>query len=118
MSSDQTVRKVLHSAYTFVRSVESNKAASALTLDHLIQEQIDAYQQSGKTAILDAAGNNIGNRLSKLDQLDTLSQQIDAVVKSISDAGKDPQKLNELGVFEEGTNSPDGTDDSSGGQPT
>lgn len=118
MSSDQTVRTVLHSAYTFVRSVESNKASSALTLDHLIQEQIDAYQQNGQTAILDAAGNNVGNRLSKLDQLDTLKQQLDSVVQSISNAGKDPEKLNELGIFEAGTNTPDGTDDSSGGQQT
>lgn len=98
MSSDQTLRRVLHSAYTFVRSVESNKAASALTLDHLIQEQIDSYKAGSTTAILDAQGNNIGNRTSKLDDLDTLQQEVDSVIQSIESAGTDPEKLTELGI--------------------
>lgn len=100
MSSDQTLRKVLHSAYTFVRSVEVNKAASALTLDHLIKEQIDTIKQSSTRAILDAQGNNIGNRTAKLDDLDTLQEQVDAVVKAVKAAGKDAAKLRALGIFE------------------
>lgn len=103
MSADQTLRKVLHSAYTFIRSVEVNKASASLTLDHLIQEQIDAYKQSSKRAIIDAKGEDVGNRTSKLDDLDTLQQEVDAVVKSVKDAGSDGEKLRALGVYETGT---------------
>lgn len=100
MSSDQTLRKVLHSAYTFVRSVEVNKASAALTLDHLIQEQIDTIKQSSTRAILDAQGKSVGNRTAKLDDLDTLQQEVDAVVKAVKAAGKDAAKLRALGIFE------------------
>ncbi len=100
MSADRTLRKVLHSAYTFIRSVEVNKASAALTLDHLIQEQIEMYKQSSQRAILDAKGQSIGNRSSKLDDLDTLKQEVDSVVKSVKDAGSDEEKLRALGIFE------------------
>jgi hypothetical protein len=100
MSADRTLRKVLHSAYTFVRSVEVNKASAALTLDHLIQEQIDSIKQSSTRAILDSAGKDIGKRTSKLDDLDTLQQDVEAVVKAVKKAGKDASKLRELGIFE------------------
>lgn len=100
MSSDRTLRKVLHSAYTFIRSAEVNKASAALTLDHLIQEQIDSYKQSSERAILDAKGASIGNRSSKLDNLETLQQEVDSVVKSVKNAGSDAAKLRALGIFE------------------
>ncbi len=100
MSADRTLRKVLHSAYTFIRSVEVNKASAALTLDHLIQEQIEMYKQSSQRAILDAKGQSVGNRSSKLDDLDTLKQEVDSVVKSVKDAGSDEEKLRALGIFE------------------
>lgn len=103
MSSDRTVKTVLHSAYTFIRSVEVNKAAASLTLDHLIQEQIDSYEQSTTRPILDAKGQSLGKRISKLDALDTLKQQVESVVKSIKDAGSDQQRLAELGITEEET---------------
>lgn len=103
MSSDQTLRKVLHSAYTFVRSVEVNKASSALTLDHLIKEQIDTIKKSSTRAILDAKGQSIGKRTAKLDDLDTLQQQVEAVVKAVKAAGKDASKLRALGIFEVGS---------------
>jgi hypothetical protein len=100
MSSDKTLRIVLQSAYTFIRSVEVNKATAALTLDHLIQEQIDSYKQSATRPIIDAQGQSVGNRTSRLDDLDTLQQQVDAVVQSVKQAGSDAQKLRELGVYE------------------
>lgn|SRR5687767_9429048 len=100
MSSDRTLRKVLHSAYTFVRSVEVNKASAALTLDHLIKEQIDSIKQSSTRDILDSKGKDIGKRTSKLDDLDTLQQDVEAVVKAVKKAGKDASKLRELGIFE------------------
>ena len=100
MSSDQTLRTTLHSAYTFIRSVEVNKAFSALTLDHLIQEQIDSYQASTTRPIVDAQGQNVGNRISKIDALTTLEKQVNDVVQAISNAGTDPAKLHDLGVEE------------------
>lgn len=103
MSADKTLRKVLHSAYTFVRSVEVNKASAALTLDHLIQEQIDSYKQSSQRAILDAKGEDIGKRSSKLDDLDTLQKEVESVVKAVKKAGTDAEKLRALGIFETGS---------------
>ncbi len=100
MSSNNTLRKVLHSAYTFVRGVEVNKAIASLTLDHLIQEQIDSYKQSSERTIIDARGENVGSRISKLDSLDELEQELDSVVKSIQKAGTDAEKLREIGIFE------------------
>lgn len=100
MSSDKTLRKVLHSSYTFVRSVEVNRATAALTLDHLIQEQINSYKQASQRSIIDAKGQSVGNRTSKLDDLDTLQQQVDSVVSSVQKAGSDAAKLREIGIFE------------------
>lgn len=100
MSADRTLRKVLHSAYTFVRSVEVNRASSALTLDHLIQEQIDTYKQGSKRSILDAQGEVAANRISKIDALDTLQQELDQVVSAIKAAGSDAGRLRELGIYE------------------
>lgn len=96
MSDD--VRRVLHSAYSFVRSVESNKAISALTLDHMIQAQINRLKKGTTTDILDAAGESLGDRPSRWDQLDALEQEVQSVVNAIEQAGSDPAKLSALGL--------------------
>lgn len=94
------LRSILHSAYAFVRSVESNKAASALTLDHMIQEQIDTLKKGETRGILDARGGVLEKRASKWDQLDSLEKSLDAAVQAMQDAGDDPEKLKQLGIFE------------------
>lgn len=99
MSTDN-LRKTLHSAYTFIRSVEVNKATAAFTLDHLIQEQIDSYKQGSTRPIVDAQGNSVGSRTSKLDDLDSLKNDVAAVVQAVKDAGSDAQKLRAIGVNE------------------
>lgn len=96
MSSD--LRTVLHSAYTFVRSIEVNKATASLTLDHLIQEQITKLKKGETTAILDSKGESLGNRIAYLDQLDALEKDLQDVVKAVKDAGTDQDKLAALGL--------------------
>lgn len=97
------LRRVLHSAYTFVRSIEVNKATASLTLDHMIQEQINRLKKGSTRVIIDAKGDNIGNRISYLDELDTLEKEIADVVKAVQAAGTDPEKLEALGIFQTNT---------------
>lgn len=99
MSTDN-LRKVLHSAYTFVRGVEVNKASSAITLDHLIKEQIDTYKKSSTRAILDAKGEDVGSRSSHLDDLESLEKEVNSVVEAVKNAGSDAQKLRAIGINE------------------
>jgi len=94
------LRDVLHSAYTFIRSVESNKSAAALTLDHVIQEQITFLQKGATQPIVDSRGESQGTRTSRFDQLTELQNNLDAAVKAIQDAGDDAGKLAALGIFE------------------
>lgn len=96
--SNRDLREVLHSGYSFVRGVEANKAAASITLDHLIQSQIDDLKSGETTAIIDAQGKTVGGRPSKFDQLDSLKKDIDAVVQAVKDAGSDSDKLASLGV--------------------
>lgn len=96
----QDIRIVLHSAYTFVRSIEENKSIAALTLDAMIQKQINALKQGTTTDIVDGQGNSVGARPSRYDQLDDLLNQVNAAVQAISQAGSDPSKLEALGIFE------------------
>lgn len=94
------LRGGLHSAYTFIRSVEVNKATASLTLDHLIQEQIDSYKASTTRPILDAKGSSVGTRSSKLDALDALEKEVIAIVAAVKKAGSDAQKLRAIGINE------------------
>lgn len=107
MSED--VRRALHSAYTLVRSVESNKAISTWTLDHMVQEQITRLKQGEVRSFVDGAGESVGSRTSKYDQLTDIETQVTNAVQAIKKAAGDPDKLHELGVYEV-----DITDDSKG----
>lgn len=97
---DHNLRRILHSAYSYVRSVESNKAVAAITLDHLIQEQITSLKQGETQAISSPKGEDLGTRPSRWDQLDNLKTQINSVVEAIREAGDDPVKLKKLGIYE------------------
>lgn len=92
------LRGVLHSAYTFVRSIEVNKATASLTLDHLIQAQITRLKSGSTSSILDSKGDSLGNRVSYLDELDTLEKSLADAVKAVQDAGNDSEKLAALGI--------------------
>lgn len=96
------LRSILHSAYAFIRSVEVNKAVASLTLDHLIQEQLNRYQSKERN-VLDAKGASMGNRISYLDALDGLEKDINSVVDALNDKGTDQAKLADMGLNEEGS---------------
>lgn len=96
------LRQTLHSAFTFVRSIETNKATASLTMDHLVQEQINSLKKGETRSISDARGENLGNRLSRWDQLDALEKRIAQAVQAIKAAGNDPDKLASLGIDEAG----------------
>lgn len=98
--SGKSLREVLHSAYTFVRSVEVNRAVSSITLDHLIQEQISSYKQGSERSLLDGKGTDVGKRISKLDALSNLQTDINNAVKAVRDAGTDAGRLEALGIYE------------------
>lgn len=101
MAVATSIEELLQSAYSFVRGVEANKAISALTLDHIIQQQIDAIQGGDSHSMLSASGDTIGARTSKLAMLDSVQSGIDAVVQAVSSAGDDPTKLADLGLDSE-----------------
>lgn len=93
-----SIQEILHAAYSFVRSTELNKSISSITLDHLIQDHIEAIQGGESRGLLDATGKRTNLRPTKLDRLDRLEQDIDSVVKAVEEAGDDPQKLTALGL--------------------
>lgn len=99
-SGGRDVRRALHSAYTFVRSVETNKAVASLTLDHMIQEQISRLKKGESREIVSASGEDLGSRTSRYDQLTELQDSVVKAVKSISDAEGDSKKLEDLGIYE------------------
>lgn len=93
-----SIEELLGAAYSYIRGVEANKAISALTLDHLIQQQIDAIKGGDSRALLDSTGSSVGTRASKLDVLTSIQKSIDQLVQAVSAAGNDPTKLSDLGL--------------------
>ena len=102
-SGGDAFRKVLHQAYTAVRSFENSKSISTLTLDHMIQAQINRLKKGVTTSIVDAQGASIGDRPSRWDQLDTLENDINSMVDALEKAGDDRAKLSALGIDEKDT---------------
>ena len=94
-------RRILHSAYSFVRSVESNRSISSLTLDHLIQEHITSIKKGAVRSLLDAKGESMGNRASKFDQLDELERDVEKLATAVKAAGDDQAKLADLGFSDD-----------------
>lgn len=101
-SSKPNLRRTLHSAYSYIRSVESNRATAALTLDHLIQQQIDLIDASSERNIVikDSQGTTTMKKVSKLDSLEKLKSDLETVIQMVKDAGDDTEKLTQLGIYE------------------
>lgn len=103
-SSD--LHRILHSAYSFVRSVETNNSISALTLDHLLKEHIQALgsdpekRKTEKRVMSDATGTGFDSRPSRWDQINEMEKQFNNVIEVIKKAGDDPAKLKALGIYE------------------
>lgn len=96
MSAD--TRRILHSAYSFVRGVESNRSVSSLTMDHLLQEHITNLKKGEVRQILDGRGESVGKRSSKYDDLEELEKGIDEMTAAVRSAGDDQEKLARLGL--------------------
>lgn len=94
-------RRILHSAYSFIRSVESNKAISSLTLDHVLQEHITSLKKGEMRGILDGSGKSLGSRSSRFDQIEELERDLDKLVRAVKGAGDDRQKLADLGLTDD-----------------
>jgi hypothetical protein len=71
-------RRVLHSAYAFIRSVKLGEVVGAKTFDHMIAERI----QSLKGSPMDIGGSV---RMSRWDRIDALEKMLEAVVTSVSE---------------------------------
>ena len=80
------------------RANEANKAIGALTLDHLIEEQIQRLKQGEKRTILDAAGQDTGSRPSRWDQIDAMVKEMDQAIDAIEKAGDDEDRLASIGI--------------------
>ncbi len=93
------IRTILADGFTFVRSIESNRAIASLTFDHLIQGYIDSIKTGVTTTIIDGQGQGVGQKASRYDQLSTLLSTMQNAVQSIQQAGNDPAKLSALGLF-------------------
>lgn len=108
-NSGHDLRKTLHSAVAFVRSVEANRAMGVVTLKHMVREQLQflggepAKRESRgitRRSIVDSIGASVGNRLSRWDRLDRLLIDTKGAVASVRAAGDDASKLAQIGVYE------------------
>lgn len=101
-SSKPNLRNTLHSAFSFIRSVESNRATAALTLDHLIKQQIELIEGGSERNIVvqDSQGTTQMKKVSKLDRLESLKKDLETVVQQVKDAGDDVETLTRLGIYE------------------
>jgi hypothetical protein len=85
VTTNDSQEELLHSAYSYVRGVETNKAIAAMTLDHLLQESIDAIKGGESRTLLGADGKPAtpsSKRPSRLAVLDSIEKGIDALVKA------------------------------------
>lgn len=96
----KALRRIIHSAHTFVRSVESNNASRDITLDHLIDSQIRTLKTKETRTLSDAAGLKRGVRKSKYDEIQSLQDSLTEAIKAIEEAQGDPLALSELGLYE------------------
>lgn len=98
MSSD--VRRAIHSAYTFVKSMEVNRSVATLTLDHMIGEQIQSLKQGEVRSEVDGSYEERGNRISRYDTITEIEKSLSDAISAIREAGSDQEKLRALGIYE------------------
>ena len=111
MSSSAEER--LYSAYSFIIGVERNKALAALTLDHLLNEHIIAIEGEDPEFIMSVTGQTSEYKVSKLQRLETLKDDIDSLVSAVEEAGDDYVALAKIGLDVSEEDSEDTADDES-----
>lgn len=99
-AAPRSLRSVLYSAFSFVRSIESNQATTALTLDHLIGQQIQSLKSGVTRPLLDGRGEVVGHRISRWDAIDKLEKDLLDAIEAVQNAGDDPELLAMLGIYE------------------
>jgi hypothetical protein len=83
------IRDILHSAIVALESAKTSAAVQALTLDHLIDQQIKVIE-----------GGTGSTKLSRLKRLEILKTQMNATVDEVKKVGNDPDRLRALGIYE------------------
>jgi hypothetical protein len=102
------VNEMLYAAYSAIRGREQCRSMAPITLDHLLKDHIESIKGGdSRTVILAASGTRDqgNNRVSKLDALDAVKQNVDQVVKAFDKAGNDLTKLRMLGLDGSGQSS-------------
>lgn len=94
------LRTVLSDSYSYVRSTEANQSASAVTLDHILSEQINFLKKDATRDMVDGQGSAVGKRPSRWDRIDSLEKMLKATLDVISSAGDDKAKLVSIGIYE------------------
>lgn len=83
----EEVLRIIHSAYSFVRGIESRTALAPLSLDHVIQEHLDRIQGSSSLqsqVAIRSATSSRPKRLTKQEALLSLQSELSMAVKAIS----------------------------------
>jgi hypothetical protein len=99
-SPPHSLRAVLHSAFTYVRSYEANQATANITLDHLLVEHLASLKKDETRNIVDGRGTVVGQRPSRWDRIDQLEKDVLAAVEAVAAAGEDSDQLQRIGVYE------------------
>lgn len=87
VTTNDSQEEILHAAYSYVRGVETNKAIAVVSLDHLLNDAIEAIEGGTGRDLLGADGkasSRTSTRPSRLSVLDAIEKNIDALVKAKS----------------------------------
>ena len=94
------LHRILQSAYSFIRGVETNSAIAGLTLDHLLKDHIQSLKKGQKRTMSDATGSGFDARPSRWDQIDDMEKKFNKVIELLEQVGDDKAKLVGIGVYE------------------
>lgn len=98
-----SLRTILHSAFAYVRSQEANESTAAITLDHVIGDQIKLLKKDAKRIITDPSGDSMGERISRYDRLTALEDDLTKTIDAIKGTNGEVDDLLDLGVIEAST---------------
>ena len=101
MSASKDIRGTLHSAYSFIRSIEMNKAVTTVTLDNLLQEHLDNLKGKARAVVDQTGKNTYAERSSRYDQITAIQTRMEAAVEAIKAAKDSPEELQALGIYPE-----------------
>lgn len=94
-----SAEELIYGAIASVRGAEKNRAMAALTLDHLLYEQIQRIEGGDPNFITSVESRPVSQRTPKLEQLDAIKRSIDDLVSAVEQAGDDPAALHALGLL-------------------